>query len=70
MFIPVFLILRFWNAFVTFSIHIPALNWGHVENDFAFSNENFQNLRPAPATLHCYSPFFFPNLKKGANENK
>lgn len=39
MFIPVFLILRFWNAFVTFSIHIPALNWSHVENDFAFSNE-------------------------------
>lgn len=69
--VPVFLILRFWNAFVTFSIHIPALNWSHVEkeNDFAFSNENFQNLPPASATLHCCSPFF-PNLQNRANENK
>lgn len=59
MFVPVFPIFRFWNAFVTFSIHILALNRSHFEkeNYFEFRNENFQNLPPA-LTNYCYSPFF------------
>lgn len=60
MFVPVFPIYRFWNAFVTFSIHIPALNQSHFEkeNYFEFFNENLQNLPPALTKLNCYSSFF------------
>lgn len=69
MFVPVFPIFRFWNTFVTFSIHVRALNQSH------FEKENYFEFLKLPKFTFSFNKTlllqpFFPKLQNIANENK